>query len=317
MAAKRSVLIAGAGYWGKRVINEYLKLLDSNLLDNIYVFDTDPGNLHFNDNRIISGTEIGEYMGRVDFAHVCTPNVTHFPIAEKLLNSGIATLIEKPLTEVAEEAAILHDMAERNSAVLRVGMVYRYSKAVERAKEILMGSVGATEMIYASWLHNVDIPNIRRVMTGRDVVWDVFIHLLDVLNYLYDVFPDFSYAKGISGANGYNHTFSALGRLVGSTVNMSSTFKSHRKQRMIQIIGEKGNLELDLLNNRISYGNDDDLRTENFYDNPLSSEIKAFIDSKTDSDKRNSGKIGFVEVKLISHLLKMSKQDKIYRDEVQ
>ncbi|MEM3192738.1 MAG: Gfo/Idh/MocA family oxidoreductase [Candidatus Parvarchaeota archaeon] len=309
----RNVLVVGAGYWGKKVISEYCKLLDTKFLDNVYVFDTDKRLLDFSDKRVKAIANIDDLIKNVNFAHICTPNATHFKLAERFLTSGIATLVEKPLTEALDEAERLVKIADSNSVPLRVGMVYRYSESVAKAKESLGYSVGRAELINATWLHNIDTPNIQRVMKDRDVVWDVFIHLLDVIGYLFDSFPSFSYAEGRSGGNKYNHSFNAFGNLGTSMVSIRSTFISHRKERRIEIIGSKGNLEIDLLNNRISFGNDEDFRTINFYDNPLLSEIKDFIDSKQHDDKRSSGRIGYDEVKLISHLLDLSEKNRINR----
>lgn len=303
----KTVAIVGSGYWGKKVIAEYTKLLDAKVLTKIYVFDITKNLLNFSDKRIIPETNLEKFVEDINFAHVCTPNNTHFDVVKKLLENGIATLVEKPISEKPEEAEELLKIAIKNSVKLKVGMVYRFSSAVEGAMRLIGDSVGSPKLISASWLHNIEVPNIVRVMKERDVVWDIFIHLLDVINYLYDSWPEFYYSVGETNSYNLNHSFFATGSIERSKLNMRSSFISHMKERKIELIGENGNLILDLLNNTVTVGSDDDQRKISFNDNPLYSEILSFINSDEKDDHRNDGNVGISETRILAMLLEKSK----------
>lgn len=300
----KEAVILGLGYWGRKVLDEYIKLLDSDHLKRLYVFDTDEKLSNFNDNRIKKIKSLNEIPKEVKYAHVCTPNNSHFEVVKTLLEMGVNTLVEKPITENPDEAGELLNISNRRSTLLKVGMVYRFSKAVEKTKNSLYDSVGTPNIIYANWLHNIEVPNIVRVMNERDVVWDIGIHLLDIINYLYEDWPNFQYSKGIKSSSGLNSTFISVGELHNASVVMRSSFISHFKERRIEIIGEKGNVILDILKNTVTIGNDDSHTVFSYYDNPLLNEIKSFINDDINEDKRNDAEVGVAEVNILDQLLK-------------
>jgi len=306
MENARKVLVVGAGYWGKKVIDEYVKLLDGHILDGLYVYDLNRSLLNFQDNRIGTCTELNEVLRDVSFAHVCTPNNTHFKLVKTLLENNVETLVEKPITENVAEARELIKIAETQSVKLKVGMVFRFSSAVDKTRDLLRTDVGEPRIINANWLHNIDISNIKRVMLERDVSWDIFIHLLDILNYIFDMWPSFSYVTGVKSESGLNHSLFAQGIIAGANLSMRSSFISHMKERTIEIIGEKYNVVLDFLNNTVIMGNDEAFKKLSFFDNPLMNEIKAFVGQNSTTDDRNRGAVGLKEVEIISSLLAKS-----------
>lgn len=307
MSNYNNAIVIGYGYWGKKVANEYLKLYESGLVNNIYVYEQDQRLLNFKDRRLKIVQNLNQIPKEVRFAHVCTPNDTHFDVAKQLLEKGCSVLVEKPLSEDSSKAKKLIEIAQNNSVFLNVGMVYRYSQAVEKSKELVNSIIGSTKFIGASWLHNIDTPNIKRVMMERDVVWDIFIHLLDIINFIYNGWPSFEHVSGIPNLNGQNHTFTSMGKINGANIIMKSSFISHFKERKIEIIGEKADLVLDILNNVVTVGTDEKRTEFHFYDNPLYSEIQAFINSEDNSTLPNSGNIGLLETNIIESLLKKQK----------
>src|SRR5687768_4966648 len=62
----------------------------------------------------------------IDCAVIATPTVTHFEIAEQLLNAGCDVMIEKPITATAEQARWLIDIAKKKDRIIQVGHVERY-----------------------------------------------------------------------------------------------------------------------------------------------------------------------------------------------
>jgi predicted dehydrogenase len=54
----------------------------------------------------------------LDAVHICSPLSTHVTLARKAIEAGVHALVEKPLTETAEESCALFDTAQRNSTIL-------------------------------------------------------------------------------------------------------------------------------------------------------------------------------------------------------
>lgn len=144
-------------------------------------------------------------------------------------------------------------------------------------------------------------------MKERDVVWDIFIHLLDIVNYIYEEWPSFEHASGTPNSRGQNHTFVSTGKVREANIVMKSSFVSHFKERRIQIIGDRADLILDILNNVVTVGTDENRTKFYFYDNPLNSEILAFINSADSNNLSNSGSIGLKETMIVENLLKLQK----------
>jgi predicted dehydrogenase len=303
MTDERNILVVGAGYWGRRVITEYLNLLDDSDYDNLYVYDAFLDKTKLNNNRISLVNSLDQAYKKVELAHVCTPNSTHYTIVKELISNGIETLVEKPLTENYKEANDLIHLSRDMKTQVFVGMLYRYSDAINKAKSILNEQIVNPHIIFGSWLHNIGIPNIRRVMEQRDVVWDIFIHLVDIVYYLFDELPTFFYSRGIKNQGSLNHSFQSDGSMKQGLVYLRSSFISHMKERRIEIIGENENLNIDFLDNILTLGADEHKEVYSFYDNPLQSELRHFLDKKSSGRMRNAGNIGLEETALLENIL--------------
>ena len=74
--------------------------------------------------------DIANLAGVVDAAIVATPTATHHEIVNKLLQSGIHVLVEKPIATTVEEARDLVELAEAKGLVFQVGHIERFNPAV-------------------------------------------------------------------------------------------------------------------------------------------------------------------------------------------
>jgi predicted dehydrogenase len=117
----------------------------------------------FGDAREISG---------LDIAVIASPTESHAAIAMPLVESGVHTLIEKPLTQTVAEADALIDAARASGAVLAVGHSERFNPAVKAARP---------------YVNDPRFIEVHRLGTqlGRsldiDVVLDLMIHDLDLI----------------------------------------------------------------------------------------------------------------------------------------
>ncbi|WP_022872969.1 Gfo/Idh/MocA family protein [Nesterenkonia alba] len=82
-------------------------------------------------------SDVHQLTELVDAAVVATPQGAHHQPAAVLLDAGIDTLVEKPLTVDPAEAWDLVARAESSGARLHVGNTFPYQPAVQRAREIL------------------------------------------------------------------------------------------------------------------------------------------------------------------------------------
>ena len=116
--------------------------------------------------------DVSEIDGALDLAVVAVPTEKHAAIAMALVEAGVHTLVEKPITQTLAEADALIAAAARSGAVLAVGHSERFNPAFAAARP---------------HIQNPRFIEVHRLgtMPGRsldiDVVLDLMIHDLDVI----------------------------------------------------------------------------------------------------------------------------------------
>jgi predicted dehydrogenase len=117
----------------------------------------------FTDPREISG---------LNLAVIATPTMSHSSIAMPLVEAGVHTMVEKPVTQTLAEADALIDLARKKGVVLAVGHSERFNPAVVAARP---------------FVKDPRFIEVHRLGTqlGRsldiDVVLDLMIHDLDLI----------------------------------------------------------------------------------------------------------------------------------------
>ena len=126
----------------------------------------------------------------VDAVTIATPTIHHRAAAERLLDAGVACLIEKPLAPDVREAEAIRAAAARSGAVLQVGHVVRYDP--------VMVAIRAIEGLRPLFIEvdRVSPMTFRSVDVG--VVLDMMIHDLDLLLMLVGSEPEEIHANAVS-----------------------------------------------------------------------------------------------------------------------
>jgi len=111
-------------------------------------------------------------IGGLDLVVIATPTESHSAIAQPLIEAGVHTLIEKPVTQTLAEADALIAAAKKSGAVLAVGHSERFNPAIKAARP---------------YVNDPRFIEVHRLGTqlGRsldiDVVLDLMIHDLDLI----------------------------------------------------------------------------------------------------------------------------------------
>ena len=114
---------------------------------------------------------VGE-IGTLDLAVIAVPTVSHASIALPLIESGVHTLVEKPVAQTVSEADSLIAAAKRTGVVLAVGHSERFNPAVAAARpHIKDPRFIEVHRLGTSPERSLDI----------DVVLDLMIHDLDLI----------------------------------------------------------------------------------------------------------------------------------------
>jgi len=129
----------------------------------------------------------------VDAIAIATPVSSHYELALQALLAGKHVLVEKPITSTAEQACRLIDEAERRDLILMVDHTFVYTGAVRKIHELV--SQG-----YLGDLYYYDSVRVNLGLFQRDVsvVWDLAVHDLAIMDYIFESKPTAISATGTS-----------------------------------------------------------------------------------------------------------------------
>ena len=113
-----------------------------------------------------------ELLGSVDAVSVVTQTPAHFEIARDFLGAGAHVLVEKPITDTAEEARQLIALAARQNRILQVGHLERFNAAILAAEPYLHSP---------RFIECHRLAPYRERGTDVNVVLDLMIHDIDIV----------------------------------------------------------------------------------------------------------------------------------------
>jgi predicted dehydrogenase len=233
LAAQNDLKIAlvGYGYWG------------NNLLRNFF---TTPGIrctrlADLSENQLAKAK--GQYLSLsvshdwqetiaspdVEAVAIATPIGQHFPVAKAALEAGKHVLLAKPMAASSAQAQELAALAEKHQRVLMLDHTYVYTPAVQRIREYIdSGELGAIRY-YDSMRVNLGL-----FQPDASVIWDLAIHDLAIIDYLFEEKPtalSCTSAGHIAGSHeniGFLTLFFPSGMIAHVNVNWLSPVKIRR-----------------------------------------------------------------------------------------
>jgi predicted dehydrogenase len=174
MASKVKVAVLGTGSLGKEHVRIYAQLAAARLVEFAGIYDTN----HEIARHIAAKhhthalDSVGEIADNADAVSIVTPTITHYELAKQLLRRGRHVLVEKPMTDDAEQAGELIQIAQQNNCVLQVGHVERFNPVFNYLQTV------ATQPRFIE-THRLSPYPARSTDIG--VVLDLMIHDLDVV----------------------------------------------------------------------------------------------------------------------------------------
>lgn len=168
------VAVLGTGSLGKEHARLYADLAAAGKVAFVGVYDvhTETARKIADKYRVQAFASVEEAAAKSDALNVVTPTSTHHSIARQLLAMGKHLLVEKPMTDSAEQATELVQLARDHHCVLQVGHVERFNPVFT----YLTSVAGDPRFIEA---HRLSPYPARSTDIG--VVLDLMIHDLDVV----------------------------------------------------------------------------------------------------------------------------------------
>lgn len=174
MAARVKVAVLGVGSLGRQHARIYGEMHRHGTVELVGVYDSDAAQAGSvaEKNSTVALDSIEAATEAADALSVVTPTVTHHSLAKPLLEQGKHLLVEKPMTDNAEQAAELVLLAKRYDCVLQVGHIERFNPVFNYLRE------AACEPRFIE-SHRLSPYPARSTDIG--VVLDLMIHDLDIV----------------------------------------------------------------------------------------------------------------------------------------
>ncbi len=174
VADRIKVAVIGVGALGQHHARYYADMAASGAVEFVGVCDGDTARSEeiaakHGVKTLNSAAEVAEVA---DAISIVTPTITHFELARELLGKGRHVLVEKPMTEQADQAAELVQLARGNNCVLQVGHVERFNPVFDYLQE------AASDPRFIE-THRLSPYPKRSIDIG--VVLDLMIHDLDAV----------------------------------------------------------------------------------------------------------------------------------------
>jgi predicted dehydrogenase len=183
-------------------------------------------------------TSLDGLLDAVDAVSVVVPTPAHHAVAAPALERGLHVLIEKPIATTIEEADDLLAIARRTGAVLQIGHVERFNRAVRAA----LPFVDSARFIESDRL----APFNPR---GSDVavVLDLMIHDIDLVRTFVGGAIRSVAAVGVPVLTPFVDIANArLSFETGAVANITASRVSRERLRKLRIFQQSGYISLDL-----------------------------------------------------------------------
>ena len=271
--------LIGLGKWGKNHLRS-LSELDCNLVG---ISDIDENKKELAEKYNVDFfQDYKKLVPLVDAIVITTPTDLHYETVCFCLNAGKHVFVEKPIATTSDESKKLTNLAKSKNLILSVGYLFRFNNSVKHVKELLK-EIGEVQYITCRYIHSTKPPR-----TDSGVIFNLGIHLIDILNFITEERPVKVYSKKKNLLSetledsaitmfGYNDFFAIC--------EMSCMHPE--KKRDMWIIAEKEKIYVDFLKQKItrypivvSYENvdcRDSFDEEIIANEPLKDELSYFI----------------------------------------
>ena len=191
--------VIGYGYWGPNLVRNFAECAETQVSSVADLSEDRLDVVRRRYPRIHTTTNHRELLDdpHIDAVAISTPVTTHFELAMAALKAGKHVLVEKPMTASSEQALRLIEEAERRKLVLMVDHTFVYTGAVRKIRELL-----DREALGQIYYYDSTRVNLGLFQHDIDVMWDLAVHDLSILEYLFPESPVAVSATGIGHVKG-------------------------------------------------------------------------------------------------------------------
>lgn len=168
------------------------------------VFETNPSNINIlkrkvSEDKITSNIDDIFEDESIELIVLAVPNVAHFDLAKRALESGKNVLVEKPFTVTSKEADELIEISKKVGKVLTVNQNRRYDSDFKTVKKViekkLLGELVEYECHFDRFRNTIKENSWKEMNeNGSGILYDLGSHLIDQAQVLFgmpnEIFAD-------------------------------------------------------------------------------------------------------------------------------
>lgn len=306
--------VIGAGYWGKKHVDEYSKLGHEVIVSDLSEQNLEFCKLNYHAKGTINYHEILNDQ-EIKCVSICTPTSTHYKIALDTLNANKNILLEKPITENSHQASELINIANNKKLILLIGHIFRFNNSINKVKEIIQtNTLGDIFSINLQWT------NFQPVFPDRDIIYDLSIHPIDILDNIFEIEPSNISCRAESYRQNNFEVALINYNLISNykkpiLVNIELSWLNPIRSRKLIITGYEKTAEVDCVRQKINLIHNSSGATEEIlvdFNNTLKDELDFFLkissDSKTVLSPYPNGEIGRRVLKIVEMAFKLANE---------
>lgn len=234
-----NVGVIGYGYWGPNLVRNF----NNNAKCKVkWLCDLDSRRLANAQSKYPSLQTTTDYQDilkdpGISAVAIATPVSSHYQIALDCLKAGKHVWVEKPMTATAEQGSRLVDEAITRNLVLHADHTFIYTPAVQRLKQMIDSKELGPELYYYDSIR----VNLGLFQRDVDVIWDLAVHDLSIVDFLFPDRPASISAIGKAHVPGYSENTAFLTLLYDSNfiVHVNVSWLSPIKVRQVLIGGSE------------------------------------------------------------------------------
>jgi predicted dehydrogenase len=183
--------------------------------------------------------DLDQLLGRVRAVTIAVPTSVHASVGSRVLESGVAVLMEKPLAVTLEEADLLVAAARKRGVLLQVGHIERFNRAVRAAMPYLAEP---------RYMESMRLAPFQPRGTDVAVILDLMIHDLDlVLHLVGGIEATDVRASGVAVLSPHLDMANARVEFAnGAVANVTASRMARERIRKLRIFEPTGYFSLDL-----------------------------------------------------------------------
>lgn len=166
--------VIGVGSLGRHHARIYAELAREGRVEFVGVCDADATSAKrvAGDHGTVAFGSVEDLAAQCDAVSIVTPTTTHYELAKKLLDQGRHVLVEKPITNNAQQAVALVTVARESNLVLQVGHVERFNPVFDYLESVAK---------QPRFIETHRLSPYPKRSTDVGVVLDLMIHDLDIV----------------------------------------------------------------------------------------------------------------------------------------